>query len=153
MKNAFTMIELVFVIVVLGILSAVAIPRLSGSVEDANIATCISTISTIRSAIASERQRSLILGTRNYPAILDDATTAVGEALFDGNASINILQYGVYAGNESGDWIKTSVNDDDKITYKYYLGRGKDVTFTYKKADGTFDCDHVNNEYCRRLTE
>jgi general secretion pathway protein G len=28
MKNAFTMIELVFVIVVLGILSAVAIPRL-----------------------------------------------------------------------------------------------------------------------------
>ncbi len=37
MKNAFTMIELVFVIVVLGILALVAIPKLSATRDDAEI--------------------------------------------------------------------------------------------------------------------
>jgi len=47
-KNAFTMIELIFVIVILGILSAVAIPRLMATRDDAldardckNIAVCV----------------------------------------------------------------------------------------------------------------
>jgi general secretion pathway protein G len=152
MKNAFTMIELVFVILVLGILSAVALPKLSGSVEDANIAVGISTVSSIRSAIASERQRSLILGSPSYPALLDDATENTDdEALFDGNASIEILQYPIYSGTESGDWMKTSANGDS-VTYKYYIGTTKTATFTYTKADGKFDCNH-SNTYCKDLTE
>ena len=36
-RNAFTMIELIFVIVILGILSAVAIPKLMATKDDANI--------------------------------------------------------------------------------------------------------------------
>lgn len=37
-RNAFTMIELIFVIVILGILGAVAIPKLSATRDDAKIA-------------------------------------------------------------------------------------------------------------------
>ena len=36
-KNAFTMIELIFVIVILGILAAVAIPKLSATRDDAKV--------------------------------------------------------------------------------------------------------------------
>lgn len=42
MKKAFTMIELIFVIVILGILAAVAIPRLAATRDDADITTSLS---------------------------------------------------------------------------------------------------------------
>ena len=37
-RNAFTMIELIFVIVILGILAAIAIPKLAATRDDANVA-------------------------------------------------------------------------------------------------------------------
>ena len=43
MKQAFTMIELIFVIVIIGILSAVAIPKLTASRDDATATICITT--------------------------------------------------------------------------------------------------------------
>ena len=53
MKKAFTMIELIFVIVILGILASVAIPRLAGTRTDAEIATTVSNIRTLLSDLNS----------------------------------------------------------------------------------------------------
>ena len=53
MKKGFTMIELIFVIVILGILASVAIPRLAGTREDAEISSGIANVRTILSDITS----------------------------------------------------------------------------------------------------
>ena len=53
MKKAFTMIELIFVIVILGILASVAIPRLAATRTDAEIATTVSNIRTLISDLSS----------------------------------------------------------------------------------------------------
>lgn len=149
--NGFTMIELIFVIVVLGILAAIAIPRLAATRTDAEITKGRSDVAAIRSAIISERQGRLLQGNSAFIAALDDATPASeGQALFDDNDANTtnggtLLQYGIVSANKNGHWMKTSTG------YTYQV-MGDAVAFTYTQATGKFDCDHTNAN-CKLLTE
>ena len=79
MKNreAFTMIELIFVIVVIGILSAIAIPKFAATRDDAIITKGRAAVAALRSAIATERQKRILKG--EFGAI----TGAEAEALIE----------------------------------------------------------------------
>jgi len=52
-KNAFTMIELIFVIVILGILAAVAIPKLTATRDDALVSREVSNAKTTKQNMIS----------------------------------------------------------------------------------------------------
>lgn len=145
-SRAFTIIELVFVIVVLGILATVALPKFGKTKEQADIAKGRADVATIRAAIVNERQTRLILGDSDY---IDKLSTGVaGDPLFTGNGTETLLTYGITAGTSNGHWER--VND---TTYRYRAA-GVTVPFTYTVADGVFTCDTTagtSGETCKKL--
>jgi general secretion pathway protein G len=134
-KNAFTMIELVFVIVILGILAAVAIPKMAATRTDAEISKGRADISAIRSSIISERQARLIQGQSSWISKLSTGVIT----LFDGNNSSELLMYGIAAGTGSGHWQGAV----DGLNYTYTISSTV-VPFTYNPATGIFTCDTNN---------
>jgi general secretion pathway protein G len=133
MKNAFTMIELLFVIVIIGILASIAIPKLSGTKRQAEIASGRADVAAIRSAIISERQTQLVKGVNTYISTLSDSDTT----LFTGDGTRKLLLYGIKAGNGSGDW--SVIAGTTRKSYNYKV----DTTLTrfdYNATSGIFGC-------------
>ncbi len=143
-KNAFTMVELVFVIVVLGILAAIAIPRMAATRTDAEITKGRADVASVRSAIVSERQGRLIKGESSYISSLHGTTAGF---LFDGNGSSELLMYGVKDEDKNGHWHYNS----GAGTYDFKI-QNSAVPFTYNSSNGKFDCVHTNDN-CKLLTE
>jgi len=146
-KNAFTMIELIFVIVILGILAAIALPRLAATRTDAEISKARADIASIRSAIVTERQTRLIRGDSTWISKLSTGTA--GDNLFTGvDVNQTLLTYGV----SPGEWQRT--ND---TTYTY-TSAGTTLTFTYSNVTGRFTCsttagDNAQDALCKSLID
>lgn len=131
MKKAFTMVELIFVIVILGILAMVALPRLAGSKKDAEITRAKAEIAAIRSAIQTYRGANLLAQKGSgYP---DDLKTTTIEEITNGTKL-------------GSNW---SVNDDGNTLTLTIAG--DTTTFTYDKAKGSLTCSGDSSTLCRKI--
>ena len=103
-KSAFTMVELIFVIVIIGILASIAIPKLSGVTDGAKKSAEIATISAVATAIETangewsinegdftwgNRQPSSALNSQGYPTILSHNGKVFGAVIKGKNSKFN----------------------------------------------------------------
>lgn len=136
MKKAFTMVELIFVIVILGILAMVALPRLAGSKKDAEITRAKAEIAAIRSAIQTYRGANLLSQKpgSGYPEKLDKKT-------------IEEITNGTKLGSN---W--TVSGDGNTLTLR--IG-SETTTFNYVKAKGSLTCQNADptqtDDLCKKV--
>lgn len=138
-KNAFTMIELIFVIIIIGILASMAISKLGSTKITVDIANARSDIAAIRSAIITERQRSLLRGSPSYISKLTPLITDT--MLFTGDGAGRVLlTYGIKKGSGAGEW---DINSDTQ----YEFNSGAQITvFDYNSTNGSFNCTNGVND-------
>ena len=116
MKKSFTILELIFVIVVIGILAGVAVPRLFTGVDDAEVAKVQSDVATIRAAISTRYGKNIMAGNDNCPSLETDPND---NQLFEG-----ILTYPIKRNSGTVKW------DGNGSDYNVTIN-GKVITFKY----------------------
>ena len=172
-RKAFSMIELIFVIVILGILAGVAVPKMMGTRTDAYISKAKSQIASIKNGINTSAATSMLSGgcSNRYPVDLNDTaltTNAVNQKLFG-----NVLKEPIISSNSDGGWLFTGtapsgagageIVDGNEI-YTFRIEAGRTATFQYYKAEpspnsnniqaGTFYCSSSSNgQDCLTLTK
>ncbi len=134
MKAAFTIIELVFVIVVIGILSAIAIPKFAATRDDAIISKARNTVASIRAGLATYRQKNILRGNFTPIEKIDN----------------NILEYGlkICEGSQKNCWEED--NSSSPVKYTFKMPDGTSVEF--KLENNRFECSNPSQEGCKLLT-
>lgn len=118
-RRGFTLIELIMIIVILGILAAVAIPKYYDLTNDAKVAAEKGVLGGVRAGIMTYYAQN-----KAYPGSLDAA--AVGAC----NATNVCFDTVLAQGGVTSDWSKASATT--------YTGP-TNTTYTYTSSNGTFN--------------
>ncbi len=125
MRKAFTLMELIIVIAIIGILTSIAVPKFAATRDDATITKARSTISNIRASLSAHIQKNILKA--DYKKVHDLGGTVNGhdEYLFDyfydedGNRSDDrVLEYPPRScknQDATGCWMRTG---DREYSYK-----------------------------------
>jgi len=130
MRKGFTLVELVIVIVILGILAAVAMPKFFDIVGEAKKSATKAGLGSIRSVIALKYSESIATGVPTYPTAIVDAD------FFDGKLPKNSL-----SGNSAAVTVAAVVTDGTATSASgwWFVATGDDSGRAGAYSDGTVD--------------
>ncbi len=117
-QRAFTLIEVLVVIVMLGILAAIAVPKFSGAADDARSASTQSTLAGVRSAVATFRMNAVINGDSPFPTLAE--LTGNGVVKFDMPANPYTGVRGVQAVSQGQAGNRTVISQNS-AGWNYYF--------------------------------
>lgn len=69
--RAYTLLEVLIVVIIIGILAAVVVPRFAGATDEARTSSLQSVLGGVRSSIASYRTRAVIAGDDPFPTLAE----------------------------------------------------------------------------------
>ena len=143
MNKSMTILEIIFVILLISIITSYVIPKLFTHFEDTTIIKIRSDINLIRDSIAYNKNQNILLNKDQiYIKYLDNAPINIAnEQLFIGYENEKLLKYPIIStsinSNEIGKWIKISQN-----IYKIFINKTNFIEFIYNNQNGIFDCDY-----------
>ena len=139
MKSGFTMIELIFVIVVLGILASVALPKFVNFQDDAKVSSEKSTIGAVRSAIGMLHGKAIIKNG-DFVAKITAGDTANAGVVTTQTLAVTVTDelypVGLSITDVDGDTAKTGVDTTDANSPS---GTALNYVATVKPSDGGTD--------------
>lgn len=151
MKKAFSLLEIIVVVLIVGLLGAFAINKFFYSIDKSNNFKIKSDVALINNAINKTYSNQVLLGNSTFTLDrLDDASINIaGESLFVGYNEYILLDVVILSSSEDkkeiGKWIKNS-----QTTYKAYLSKDKVITFEFDNNKGTFACKK-SDEVCKEF--
>lgn len=125
MKKAFTMIELVVVIAVIGVIAGIAVPKLYNYRFDAELTKVKSEYKIINSKSKNKLLENIMKGELESFSDLGRNGTKI---------FTNIFKDGLESGNTSRGW--SQMNN----IYKYAFNSNTYFEFEYDKSKGSFEC-------------
>jgi len=140
------MIELVFVIVVIGILSAIALPRFGDTADTAYLSKAQSVLASVRSSLATERQRRILRGdTTTNITDLGDTTYAFSKFSADKDGTQKeVLRYPIKncASGQKACWERKGTLNPVEFWFTFPDGI---TTAKFKLQNNKLKCSGTSN--------
>ena len=127
--KAFTIVEFIFVIVIVGILSMMMIPKFTSTVTRAYMAKGKNTLTIVRNAIAIERQKRIL--REDFTNIKSLNGSGGVFTTFDDSKGSKVLEYDIESCKNIGCW-----STDDGVVYTFYR---KDNNCIFKLENNRFN--------------
>ena len=128
-KQSFTLIEFIFIILIIAVISSIAISKISISTTPTNIISCKNDFHIISLAIKNKLQNNIFNNTSNDFYLEDN----------------NILFSNILNSFNSSTWIKKSDN-----IYNCILNKQQYIQFTYNHNTNIFICDKTQ-KLCKEV--